>query len=135
VIAKIPPKRKDGKSSFQEIIGYIRGKDGERAVYVGFQGVSSAESAALEMETAAFTNVRCKDPVFHFILSWRELEYPTNEQADEAVKDRPHGTGFTELPGALGAPGGHGEPARPRGGQPDRPGDRQSDSARRELDP
>jgi hypothetical protein len=38
------------------------------------------------METIAFTNVRCKDPVFHFILSWRELEYPTNEQADEAVK-------------------------------------------------
>jgi hypothetical protein len=44
------------------------------------------ESAAVEMETVAFTNVRCKDPVFHFILSWRELEFPTNDQVDEAVK-------------------------------------------------
>jgi hypothetical protein len=86
VIAKIPPKRKDGKSSFRELIDYIRGKDGERAIHVGFQGISSPESAAVEMESVAFTNVRCKDPVFHFILSWRELEYPTNEQTDEAVK-------------------------------------------------
>ena len=86
MIAKIPPKRKDGKSSFKELIDYVRGKDGERAVHVGFQGISSAESAAMEMKTVAFGNARCKDPVFHFILSWRELEYPTNEQTDEAVK-------------------------------------------------
>ena len=86
MIGKIPPKRKDGRSSFKELIDYIRGKDGERAIYVGFQGISSPESASMEMETVAFTNVRCKDPVFHFILSWRELEYPTNEQVDEAVK-------------------------------------------------
>jgi hypothetical protein len=86
VIAKIPSKRKDGKSSFKELIQYVRGKDGERAVHTEFQGISSVKSAAVEMETVAFTNVRCKDPVFHFILSWRELEVPTTEQADEAVQ-------------------------------------------------
>ena len=86
MIAKIPPKRKDGRSSFKELIDYIRGKNGERAVHVGFQEISSAELAAIEMEAVAHSNVRCKDPVFHFILSWRELEYPTNEQVDEAVK-------------------------------------------------
>jgi hypothetical protein len=86
VIAKIPPKRKDGKSSFKDLIDYLRGKDGKRAVDTGFQGLSELKSAAVEMETIAFSNVRCTDPVFHFILSWRELEYPTKEQTDEAVK-------------------------------------------------
>ena len=38
------------------------------------------------MEVLASENTRCRDPVFHFILSWRELERPTAAQADEAVK-------------------------------------------------
>jgi hypothetical protein len=58
VIAKVPSKRKDGKSSFRDLIDYICGKDGERAVHVGFQGISSAESAALEMETVKHCEVK-----------------------------------------------------------------------------
>jgi hypothetical protein len=38
------------------------------------------------MESLAFENPRCKDPLMHIILSWREMELPTNEQIDEAVK-------------------------------------------------
>jgi hypothetical protein len=38
------------------------------------------------MEGVALENTRCKDPVFHFILSWKETELPTAEQADEAAR-------------------------------------------------
>ena len=37
------------------------------------------------MEGLSYENVRCKNPVLHFILSWRAEESPTNEQVDEAV--------------------------------------------------
>ena len=37
------------------------------------------------MEGLSYENVRCKNPAFHFILSWRVEESPTNEQVDEAV--------------------------------------------------
>ena len=37
------------------------------------------------MEGLSYENPRCKNPVLHFILSWRDYESPTNEQVDEAV--------------------------------------------------
>jgi hypothetical protein len=37
------------------------------------------------MEALATDNTRCKDPVFHMILAWREMEIPTSGQVDEAV--------------------------------------------------
>jgi hypothetical protein len=42
--------------------------------------------AASEMRATAQMNPRSKDPLMHIILSWREMELPTNEQIDEAVK-------------------------------------------------
>ena len=89
MIAKIPPKRKDGKSSFKDLINYclgITGHEDNSVLHVGFQNINSAASAWIEMEALATDNTRCKDPVFHFILSWREMENPTSEQVDEAVK-------------------------------------------------
>lgn len=86
MIAKLPGKRKDGKSSFHNLINYITGILREEAViYVASQNVFSTETAAIEMEALAIENTRCKDPAFHFILSWRELELPTKKQVDEAV--------------------------------------------------
>jgi hypothetical protein len=84
VIGLIGDARKDGKTSFGTLIKYCA-KD-ERAAYTGMQNIHFTESAAEEMESQAFENPRCKDPLMHINLSWREMELPTNEQIDEAVK-------------------------------------------------
>lgn len=85
MIAKVPTKRRDGRSSFRQLVDYCTTKEAGQVLYVGLQKLSSPESAAVEMEALAADNVRCKDPVFHFILSWRETELPTPGQADQAV--------------------------------------------------
>jgi hypothetical protein len=86
MIGKIPDKRRDGKSSFRDLIAYCASKDPAKAIHVGYQNILSPETAAVEMEALATDNKRCKNPVFHMILSWREMELPTNKQADEAVE-------------------------------------------------
>lgn len=90
MIAKLPPSRKDRKSSFKDLINYCLGITGHAknsVLHVGTKNLNSPpEKAYLEMEGTASENVRCKNPVLHFILSWRSEESPTNEQVDEAVE-------------------------------------------------
>lgn len=89
MIAKIPPKRRDGRTSFKALTDYCLGVTGHGSgsvLHVGMQNLSSPDTAFVEMDALATENVRCKDPAFHFILSWRDMEIPTNDQADEAVK-------------------------------------------------
>ena len=89
MIAKIPAKRRDSRSSFKALTDYCLGISGHAkgsVVHVGFQNINSPKTAAVEMSALATENRRCKDPAFHFILSWREMESPTIEQVDEAVK-------------------------------------------------
>ena len=89
MIAKIPPGRRDRKSSFKDLTNYCLGLTGHSkgaVLHVGMKNLNSPpEKAYLEMEGLSYENVRCKNPVFHFILSWRAEESPTNEQVDEAV--------------------------------------------------
>ena len=90
MIAKLPKVRRDGKSSFRDLVRYCLGITGhaEGAVlYVGLQNLlHDTEEAYKEMEEVAAQNTRCKVPAMHFILSWREMESPSNEQVDEVVK-------------------------------------------------
>ena len=95
MIPKIPQKRKDGYSSFRTLINYIAGDDfadkkntEKRAIYVNTRNVFSetAWEAAQEMAGLKTGNARCGDPVFHYILSFREHEIPTKAQVDEAVE-------------------------------------------------
>lgn len=46
----------------------------------------SWETAAAEMNMIAAQNTRCEDPVYHFILSWRENELPTDAQIFECAQ-------------------------------------------------
>ena len=89
MITKIPTRRRDGKSSFKDLINYCLGVTGHAknsVFHVGTKNLNSPpEKAYLEMEGLSYENVRCKNPVLHFILSWRDYESPTNEQVDEAV--------------------------------------------------
>ena len=88
MIGKIPKGRRDRKSSFRDLINYCLGVTGHSkgaVLHIGTQKINDPKTAAVEMEALAMENVRCKSPAFHFILSWREQESPTNEQVDEAV--------------------------------------------------
>lgn len=91
------------KSVFDRLVDYVDRHDSEeRAVFIteelmdGRQrlisgGVScetncfSWETAAAEMNMVAAQNSRCVDPVYHFILSWRENELPTDAQIFECA--------------------------------------------------
>ncbi|MFY9630181.1 MAG: relaxase/mobilization nuclease domain-containing protein [Candidatus Cybelea sp.] len=44
------------------------------------RGVTSVETAALEMEAVAALSRRCKDPVYHLIVAYAKGEHPTREQ-------------------------------------------------------
>ncbi len=80
------------RSSFKTLGDYITGKgkrqseDGEKIAYSDCLNLASVETATLEMESLAFQNKRCKDPVMHLLLSWRENETPTREQVLQAVQ-------------------------------------------------
>lgn len=79
------PKRKDGKSDFNAVVKYIRNdlKTGEDVWAIECDSIGTA---ALEMEAIARLNTRCKDPIYHFILTWPDDEKPTPKQAKEAAE-------------------------------------------------
>ena len=88
MIGKIPKPRRDGSSSFKDLINYCLGVTGHSqgaVLHAGKRNINDFKTAAVEMESLAIESVRCKTPAFHFILSWRSHESPTNEQVDEAV--------------------------------------------------
>lgn len=86
MIGVIGDERTHGKGSFKDLVDYCVSNPPERVAYIGTQNLISPESAALEMEAVATQNRRCQNPVYHVILSWREMEVPTHAQIDEAVQ-------------------------------------------------
>lgn len=88
VIAKVIP-RKHGKGSFRDSVNYNLGisrGDADKVEYVNTFNIFAPEVAIAEMEALASENVRSTNPVFNCILSWREHEVPTKQQANEAVE-------------------------------------------------
>ena len=91
MICKIPAKRSDGKSNFDGLMKYISAAEkNEKTLFVATKNMATTgediHESIEEMNALADTNKRCKDPVFHAILSWREGEIPTREQCDQAVE-------------------------------------------------
>jgi hypothetical protein len=64
--------------SFGDGIGYASAP--KKAAWVHLRGVTSVETAALEMEAVAALSRRCKDPVYHLIVAYAKGEHPTREQ-------------------------------------------------------
>ncbi|HEY6326466.1 MAG TPA: relaxase/mobilization nuclease domain-containing protein, partial [Candidatus Cybelea sp.] len=52
----------------------------EKAEWVHLRGVTSVETAAIEMEAVALLSKRCRDPVYHMIIAYAKNERPTREQ-------------------------------------------------------
>ena len=97
MLAKVPAKRNDGRSSFKSLQMYMEARDvldpetGEVKEWLR-DGVPvetnclDRETAWREMLAVADMNARVKDPVYHVVLSWREGEHPTDEQMFEACR-------------------------------------------------
>jgi hypothetical protein len=63
--------------------------DGQKSEYVGANGSfysDSQQGQRAEMVALAMEAKRSKDPVDHWLLSWKEGEQPTRAQCDEAVE-------------------------------------------------
>ncbi|QMR53396.1 TraI/MobA(P) family conjugative relaxase [Citrobacter sp. RHBSTW-00848] len=97
MLAKVPPKRNDGKSSFKSLQKYMEERDvidPETGEVIGWEKDSVAvqtncldrDTAWREMLAVADMNGRVKDPVYHVTLNWQEGENPTDEQAFEAAR-------------------------------------------------
>jgi hypothetical protein len=89
MIAKVPPKRRDGRSSFKSLGKYadrerdhidpITGEVEQRQVSVETNCLFR-ETAWREMKAVADMNGRVKDSVYHFTVSWPHYENPTDKQ-------------------------------------------------------
>ncbi|AOJ87569.1 hypothetical protein WS87_13255 [Burkholderia sp. MSMB0856] len=85
MLAKIPPKRGDARSSFRSLIEYVtRIDEGQTADIETFTNCLSLETAHVEMRAVADRSARVRDPVLHFVISWREGEQPNVAQLHEA---------------------------------------------------
>ncbi len=65
-------------SSFEGGVAYASAP--EKAEWVHLRGVTSVETAAIEMEAVAVLSKRCRDPVYHLIVAYAKHERPTREQ-------------------------------------------------------
>ncbi|RQR38978.1 MULTISPECIES: TraI/MobA(P) family conjugative relaxase [unclassified Burkholderia] len=85
MLAKIPPKRGDARSSFRSLIEYVtRTDEGQTSDIETFTNCLSLETAHAEMHAVADRSARVRDPVLHFVISWREGEQPNAAQVREA---------------------------------------------------
>lgn len=103
MLAKIPDKRSDGKSSFKQALDYMRYAVHEHTGEVTERGISWISDSCLdvsiiyeEMAMVAAMNYRVDDPVFHYILSWPANEIPTREQWEDCVKKTLVSLGLSE---------------------------------------
>ena len=113
MIVKVPPGRRDKKSSFKKLADYLsQGLDqseesslktswdyltqyitredavgdlndgnanGEKTIAVEIGNLESLKTAPHEMRAVASRNLRQKNPVYHYILSWPEKEWPNSQ--------------------------------------------------------
>ena len=92
MIAKVPVKRNEGKTSFKSLAKYACERDhinpdtGEISHYQCATETNClfVETAWREMKAVSDMNGRVKDPVYHFTVSWPEHENPTDELVFEA---------------------------------------------------
>ena len=92
IVKKVPnSKTKHKTGSIRDLADYIREPHNqnpdEKVLYANGRGFLCDGHAAQreEMVALAAESVRSKNPVNHYIMSWREGEQPSPEQVEEAV--------------------------------------------------
>ncbi|ELD8975735.1 relaxase/mobilization nuclease domain-containing protein [Salmonella enterica] len=95
MLAKVPPKRLDGKTSFKSLAKYACERDHidpetgavERRECSTETNCLDKDTAWREMKAVSDMNGRVKDPVYHFTVSWPAHEKPTDAQIFEAGRE------------------------------------------------
>lgn len=82
-----PFRAKTKAAHVRDLTEYIRSPRGEKVLYSSSRHFLTEEPNAqcAEMVALALEAVRSKNPVSHYILSWREGEQPSPQQAEDAV--------------------------------------------------
>ncbi|EIF28987.1 relaxase/mobilization nuclease [Burkholderia sp. Ch1-1] len=81
MLAKVPKKRGDGRTSFRSLVAYVTRAENEAADVEVFTNCLSLDTASAEMRAVADRSARVRDPVFHFVISWRDGDQPDSDQA------------------------------------------------------
>lgn len=68
----------------------------EKCIAIRINGVTDIATSAIEMNAVAARNTRCKDPVFHFILTWPEHERPQPNEIFGAAEHAIQSLGLAE---------------------------------------
>lgn len=87
--------------NFENIIDYAtatidKTTNVEKCIAIRTHGIIDLATAGNEMNAVAARNSRCKDPAFHFILSWPEHEHPDPDSIFDAAEHAIHNLGLTE---------------------------------------
>ena len=92
IVKKVPSSKVKNKSaSIRDLTDYIREPHNqnpdEKVLYANGRAFLCDDHAAQreEMVALAAESVRSKNPVNHYVISWREGEQPSPEQVEEAV--------------------------------------------------
>lgn len=82
-IGKEPAKRRDGKSNFHALTGYIQDVHKTKGD-VWLLNCLSIDTAGMEMASTAMQNQRCDSPAYHAVINWPSDEKPSSQQARAA---------------------------------------------------
>lgn len=93
IIKKISAERGGSKAAYvYTLTSYILQPQNknrrEKLLYSGFSGFICTDTASCQTEMAALASesARCKNPVVHWLMSWKEGEQPSETQIQVAVK-------------------------------------------------
>jgi len=94
-------RTKSVNNTFDNIIEYSVAEtdlesNEEKCVAIRTINLSSIEAATVQMNATAAKNTRCKDPAYHFILSWPEHEKPQYESIFDAAQHALNSLGLSE---------------------------------------
>jgi hypothetical protein len=107
MIAKQINRRKNSVSSFPRLFKYLtteldpdtgarRRRCANRDIVWSENNLGFLDTAAYEMQGIAFLNVRCKDALYYYILSWPPGEVPVRTQWHDAIQHTLASLGFAE---------------------------------------
>lgn len=103
MLAPISLGRRDKGTSFRSVCKYVTkerdpntGDEKNRGEVLLSENLLSLNTAHLEMRGIAAHNPLCKDPVYHFQITWHPGEQPSQKQWEEAALQTLADLGFAE---------------------------------------
>jgi hypothetical protein len=84
----------NGKASFRNLRQYIGADEKTHELWLG--NLDSGRAPEAQMEATAAENPYCDGPIFHFMVSWRPGETPTDGAMRRTVEDAVNALGLRE---------------------------------------